>query len=86
MAIPLYIFAGETMNRCGITKRIFNLASEMVGFLPGGLAQVNVLASTLFAGISGSTSADVASLGDMEIAGMMDRIYTMRDGELLCGE
>ncbi len=76
MAIPLYIFAGEIMNRCGITKRIFNLASEMVGFLPGGLAQVNVLASTLFAGISGSTSADVASLGVMEIAGMNEAGYS----------
>ena len=76
MAIPLYIFAAEIMNRCGITKRIFNLASEMVGFLPGGLAQVNVLASTLFAGISGSTSADVASLGVMEIAGMNEAGYS----------
>ena len=76
MAIPLYIFAGEIMNRCGITRRIFNLASEMVGFLPGGLAQVNVLASTLFAGISGSTSADVASLGVMEIAGMNEAGYS----------
>lgn len=76
MAIPLYIFAGEIMNRCGITKRIFNLASELVGFLPGGLALVNVLASTLFAGISGSTSADVASLGVMEIAGMTESGYS----------
>ncbi len=76
MAIPLYIFAGELMNRCGITKRIFRLASEIVGFLPGGLALVNVLASTMFAGISGSTSADVASLGVMEIAGMTDEGYS----------
>lgn len=76
MAIPLYIFAGELMNRCGITKRIFRLANEIVGFLPGGLALVNVLASTMFAGISGSTSADVASLGVMEIAGMTDEGYS----------
>ncbi len=76
MAIPLYIFAGEIMNRCGITKRIFNFASEIVGFLPGGLALVNVLASTMFAGISGSTSADVASLGVMEIAGMEEAGYS----------
>ncbi|PNH20610.1 hypothetical protein B6K86_03895 [Lachnospiraceae bacterium] len=76
MAIPLYIFAGEIMNRCGITRRIFNFASEIVGFLPGGLALVNVLASTLFAGISGSTSADVASLGVMEIAGMTEAGYS----------
>lgn len=76
MAIPLYIFAGEIMNRCGITRRIFNFASEIVGFLPGGLALVNVLASTMFAGISGSTSADVASLGVMEIAGMKEAGYS----------
>ena len=76
MAIPLYIFAGEIMNRCGITRRIFNFASEIVGFLPGGLALVNVLASTMFAGISGSTSADVASLGVMEIAGMTEAGYS----------
>lgn len=76
MAIPLYIFAGEIMNRCGITKRIFNFASEIVGFLAGGLALVNVLASTMFAGISGSTSADVASLGVMEISGMTEAGYS----------
>ncbi len=75
MAIPLYIFAGDIMNRCGITRRIFNFASEIVGFLPGGLALVNVLASTMFAGISGSTSADVASLGVMEIGGMTEAGY-----------
>ncbi len=63
------------MNRCGITRRIFNFASEIVGFLPGGLALVNVLASTMFAGISGSTSADVASLGVMEIGGMTEAGY-----------
>lgn len=76
MAIPLYIFAGEIMNRCGITRRIFKFASEIVGFLPGGLALVNVLASTMFAGISGSTSADVASLGVMEIGGMTEAGYS----------
>jgi tripartite ATP-independent transporter DctM subunit len=76
MAIPLYIFAGEIMNRCGITRRIFNFASEIVGFMPGGLALVNVLASTMFAGISGSTSADVASLGVMEIGGMEEAGYS----------
>lgn len=78
MAIPLYIFAGELMNRCGITRRIFNFASEIVGFLPGGLALVNILASTMFAGISGSSSADVASLGVMEIAGMEEAGYSRK--------
>ena len=62
MAIPLFIFAGEIMNACGVTKRIVGFANELVGFIPGGLAHVNILASMLFAGVSGSTSADVASI------------------------
>ena len=50
MAIPLFIFAGEIMNACGVTKRIVGFANELVGFIPGGLAHVNILASMLFAG------------------------------------
>ncbi len=79
MAIPLFIFAGEIMNACGVTKRIVNFANEVVGFIPGGLAHVNILASMLFAGVSGSTSADVASIGGMLIGSMdeagFDRPY-----------
>jgi C4-dicarboxylate transporter DctM subunit len=79
MAIPLFIFAGEIMNACGVTKRIVNFANELVGFIPGGLAHVNILASMLFAGVSGSTSADVASIGGMLIGSMdeagFDRSY-----------
>lgn len=70
MAIPLFIFAGEIMNACGVTKRIVGFANELVGFIPGGLAHVNILASMLFAGVSGSTSADVASIGGMMIGSM----------------
>ena len=79
MAIPLFIFAGEIMNACGVTKRIVGFANELVGFIPGGLAHVNILASMLFAGVSGSTSADVASIGGMMIGSMdeagFDRPY-----------
>lgn len=79
MAIPLFIFAGEIMNACGVTKRIVGFASELVDFIPGGLAHVNILASMLFAGVSGSTSADVASIGGMMIGSMeeagFDRPY-----------
>lgn len=79
MAIPLFIFAGEIMNACGVTKRIVNFANELVGFIPGGLAHVNILASMMFAGVSGSTSADVASIGGMLIGSMdeagFDRNY-----------
>lgn len=80
MAIPLFIFAGEIMNACGVTKRIVGFANELVGFIPGGLAHVNILASMLFAGVSGSTSADVASIGGMMIGSMeeagFDRPYS----------
>lgn len=79
MAIPLFIFAGEIMNACGVTKRIVGFANELVGFIHGGLAHVNILASMLFAGVSGSTSADVASIGGMLIGSMdeagFDRCY-----------
>lgn len=71
MAIPLFIFAGEIMNACGVTKRIVGFANELVGFIPGGLAHVNILASMLFAGVSGSTSADVASIGGMLIGSII---------------
>ncbi len=79
MAIPLFIFAGEIMNACGVTKRIVGFANELVGFIPGGLAHVNIFASMIFAGVSGSTSADVASIGGMLIGSMdeagFDRPY-----------
>lgn len=79
MAIPLFIFAGEIMNACGVTRRIVGFANELVGFIPGGLAHVNIFASMIFAGVSGSTSADVASIGGMLIGSMdeagFDRAY-----------
>ena len=70
MAIPLFIVAGEIMNACGVTRRIVGFANELVGFIPGGLAHVNIFASMIFAGVSGSTSADVASIGGMLIGSM----------------
>lgn len=78
MAIPLFIFAGEIMNACGVTKRIVAFANELVGFIHGGLAHVNVLASMLFAGVSGSTSADVASIGGMLIGSMDEAGFDRR--------
>lgn len=78
MAIPLFIFAGEIMNACGVTKRIVGFANELVGFIHGGLAHVNILASMLFAGVSGSTSADVASIGGMLIGSMDEAGFDRR--------
>lgn len=75
VAVPLYILAGEIMNTGGITKRLFALAMAMGGHIRGGLAHVNVIASMIFAGISGSSSADAAGLGRIEIQAMIDEGY-----------
>ena len=75
MAVPFFIFAGNLMNEAGLTKRIFDFAMAVVGHISGGLAQVNILASIIFAGISGSFVADTAGLGTVEMKAMTDRGY-----------
>ncbi|MCG1011523.1 TRAP transporter large permease [Tepidanaerobacter sp. GT38] len=75
MAIPMFILAAELMNCCDITTHLFNFAKSIVGWIPGGMANANVLASMLFAGMSGSSAADVAGLGTMEIKAMTDDGY-----------
>ncbi len=77
LAVPFYILAGEIMNIAGITQRIFNFALALVGHIKGGLGHVNVLASMVFAGISGSASADAAGLGRIEIEAMRHEGYDM---------
>lgn len=75
LAVPLYILVGELMNTTGITNRVFNFALALMGHLRGGLGHVNVLASMIFAGISGSSTADVAGLGRIEIKAMKEAGY-----------
>ena len=75
LAIPLFILAGNLLNSAGIANRIFNFAGALVGHLRGGLAQVNVLASMIFAGMSGVAQADAAGLGTIEIKHMKERGY-----------
>lgn len=75
VAIPLYIVAARIMNTGGITDRIFSMCLALVGHVRGGLAYVNVLASMIFAGVSGSAMADVAGLGVTEIKAMKDDGY-----------
>ena len=70
MAIPLFIFAGEIMNKCGVTKRIVTFAQACVGFIKGGLAHATIVANIIMAGISGSTTADIAAIGGMLIPSM----------------
>lgn len=75
LAVPFYILAGEIMNVSGISERIFNFAMAIIGHIRGGLGHVNVLASMIFAGISGSASADAAGLGRIEIDAMRKEGY-----------
>ena len=78
MAVPFFIFMGDLMSAGGITDRLVNLADALVGWMRGGMAMVNVLASMFFGGISGSPTADVASLGPIELE-MMDKSGYDRD-------
>lgn len=75
LAIPLFILAAEVMNHSGATRKIFRLAGVLVGHITGGLAHVNVLASMLFSGMSGSAVADASGLGMVEIRAMFDEGY-----------
>jgi len=74
-AVPFFIMAGNLMNEVGMTDRIFRFANALVGHLKAGLAQVNVLSSMIFAGVSGAAVADCAGLGTIEIKAMRERGY-----------
>ncbi len=74
-AVPFFIMAGNLMNAAGVTDRIFNFANALVGHFKAGLAQVNVLSSMIFAGISRAAVADCAGLGAIEIKAMRERGY-----------
>ncbi len=78
LAIPLFVLAGEIMNVGGITQRLVAFANALVGHLRGGLAQVNILSSVLFAGLSGSAVADTSALGSILIPAMEKDGYTRR--------
>jgi len=75
LAIPFFVLAGAIMAEGGMATRLVNLARVFVGFIRGGLALVNVLASTLFGAISGSSVADTASIGSVMIPQMIKQGY-----------
>jgi len=77
LAFPLFTLAGRLMNTGGVTKRIFDFADTVVGWIPGGLGHVNVFASMIFAGMSGSAVADIGGLGLIEIKGMKEKGYDL---------
>lgn len=76
LAMPLFVLAGLLMNDTGISSRILRFAEALIGHLKGGLAMVNVLASMLFGGVSGSAVADTAALGSILIPGMSAKGYS----------
>jgi tripartite ATP-independent transporter DctM subunit len=85
MAIPLFIFVGLLMTTGPMAMRLLKFANALVGHLTGGFAQVNVVASMLFAGKSGSSSADAAGLGAVEIRLMKQAGYSPRFAAAVTG-
>ena len=75
MAVPFFILAGNLMNKGSVTTRIFRFAKGLVGHFRGGLGYVNILASVIFAGMSGTALADVGGLGAIEIKAMDEAGY-----------
>jgi len=73
VAVPVFLFVGSLMNGAGISRHIYRFADAAVSRLPGGLAQVNIFGSLVFAGMSGSALADVGGIGRIEIDAMRDK-------------
>lgn len=76
IAVPVFIFAGNVMNYAGITHRLFTFTDAIVGRMPGGLAQVNIFANLIFAGMSGSALADIGGLGQVVIKAMREKGFS----------
>lgn len=76
LAIPFFILAGQLMNRTGITKDLVAFVQVLVGRLPGALAQVNIVVSILFAGLTGAAVADTAAIGSILIPAMKKEGYS----------
>ncbi len=70
VAVPVFLFVGSLMNSAGISRHIYKFADTATGRLPGGLAQVNIFGSLIFAGMSGSALADIGGIGRIEIDAM----------------
>jgi len=76
LAMPFFILAGEIMNRSGITDRLVKFADALVGYLRGGMAHSNMVASVMFAGITGAATADAAAFGNTLVPAMVKQGYT----------
>jgi tripartite ATP-independent transporter DctM subunit len=76
MAMPFFILAGEIMNKSGITLRLVAFTDALVGHMRGGLAHSNIVASTIFAGMTGAAVSDAAALGNTLVPAMVSQGYT----------
>jgi tripartite ATP-independent transporter DctM subunit len=76
VAVPVFIFVGSLMNQSGITSDIYRFAHTLAGRVPGGLAQVNVIGSLIFSGVSGAALADIGGLGRIEVRAMVRAGFT----------
>ena len=76
-AVPLFILVGNLMNKAGITSRMYKFADVAVGRVPGGLAQVNIFSSLLFAAKSGAALADIGAMGAIHIKAMKDKGFSV---------
>jgi tripartite ATP-independent transporter DctM subunit len=76
VAVPVFLFVGSLMNSAGISRYIYRFADTAAGRLPGGLAQVNIFGSLIFAGMSGSALADIGGLGRIEIDAMKSKGFS----------
>src|SRR5690606_29901165 len=77
LAIPFFVLAGAIMAEGGISRRLVAFAAVLVGFVRGGLALVNIMASTFFGAISGSSLADTASVGSVLILELEKEVYPL---------
>ncbi|MDR1933538.1 MAG: TRAP transporter large permease [Spirochaetales bacterium] len=75
ISVPLFILAGRLMALGGVTRDLLNLSRVFVGFLRGGLAYINIVASMIFAGITGTAASDTSSIGSILIPAMIDKGY-----------
>lgn len=76
LCVPFFVFVGELMNGSGLTDRLVKVAQLIVGHIPGGLAHINVVTSMLFAGVSGSATADTSAVGGVLIPSMIKEGYS----------
>lgn len=85
LAIPFFVFAGNIMTTSGMAKRLIDLSDAIVGFVRSSLAQINILTSVFFAGVSGNAISDVSSVGSILIPAMKEQNYTPEEAAVITG-